>query len=124
MAKGRVLCISAGMPKPKKTDNPVARLHMYLNYGLLGLASILGSRGYEPTVVHGRFEEPEAFVLGLQTRGLLASVHPTLVSLPSSFALPWARAACATIRAVAPETRIVVGGRWVVANDPAWIKSQ
>jgi len=124
MAKGRILCISAGMLKPKKVDNPVARLHMYLNYGLLGLASILGSRGYEPTVVHGRFEEPEAFVLGLQARGLLASAHPILLSLPSSFALPWARAACAAIRAVAPETRIVVGGRWVVANDPVWIKSQ
>lgn len=124
MVKGRVLCISAGMLKPKKTDNPVARLHMYLNYGLLGLASILGGRGYEPTVVHGRFEEPEAFVLGLRTRGLLASAHSILLSLPSSFALPWARAACAAIRAVAPETRIVVGGRWVVANDPAWIKSQ
>ena len=124
MENDRILCISAGMPKPKKTDNPVARLHMYLNYGLLGLASILGSRGYEPTVVHGRFEAPEAFVLGLQTRGLLASAHPILLSLPSSFALPWARAACAAIRLVAPETRIVVGGRWVVANDPAWIKSQ
>lgn len=124
MENGRVLCISAGMLKPKKADNPVARLHMYLNYGLLGLASILGSRGYKPTVVHGRFEEPETFVLGLQARGLLASTHHILMSLPSSFALPWARAACATIRIVAPETRIVVGGRWVVANDLDWIKLQ
>lgn len=124
MAEGRILCISAGMLKPKKMDNPIARLHMYLNYGLLGLASILENRGYEPTVVHGRFEDPEDFVFDLHTRGFLTSTHPILVSLPSSFALPWARAACTTIRTVVPGNRIVVGGRWVVANDQNWIKSQ
>ena len=58
MKNRRILCISAGQLQPKKADNPLARLHLYLNYGLLGLATILRERGYDPVVIHGRFSEP------------------------------------------------------------------
>jgi hypothetical protein len=42
----RVLLVSAGLLHPKKTDHPAARLHRYLNYGLLTLASILKQNGF------------------------------------------------------------------------------
>ncbi len=35
-----VLFISAGMLTPKKGDHPFARWHLYLNYGLVGLATV------------------------------------------------------------------------------------
>lgn len=97
---------------------------MYLNYGLLGLASILKARGYDPIVVHGQFDDPDEFVNRLHERGLLVASSPVLLSLPSSFALQWARNATAAIRKLIPAIRIVVGGRWVVADDQSWIRSQ
>jgi hypothetical protein len=119
-----IICLSAGMLDPKKNNNPIARLHLYLNYGLLGLATILSKSGHLPLVIHGRFESPENVVLRLVTEQLLPSPYPLLLSIPSSFALPWARRAVLAIRAAAPQTRIVVGGRWVVADDEAWIRNQ
>lgn len=124
MNSSPILLLSAGMTDPKKTDNPIARLHLYLNYGLLGLATVLEGHGHSPIVLHGRFASPEETVRRLVSDGLLPSDQPVLLSVPSSFALPWARQACALIREVAPTTRIVVGGRWVVADDEPWIRAQ
>lgn len=118
----KILCLSSGMLAPKKADTPVARMHLYLNYGLLGLASILRRAGFSPYVVHGRFDEPEGVVR--RTLSYADPGVPVLLSVPSSFALPWARRACAAIRRISPSRRIVVGGRWVVADDHAWIRSQ
>ncbi|MCC9597766.1 MULTISPECIES: radical SAM protein [unclassified Rubrivivax] len=118
----RVLMISAGMRRPKKQGNPFAACHRYLNYGLLGLATRLAKLGHEPRVFHGHFEEPERFVRGLDEAGWLHTRAPVFLSIPSSYALDWAAAACREIRRRAPAARIVIGGRWVVAQDGAWIR--
>jgi hypothetical protein len=123
MMQQSVVCLSAGMLAPKKTNNPIARLHLYLNYGLLGLASILSRAGCQTCVVHGRFEEPEDCVSRLQSEGKLPC-DCLLLSIPSSFAIEWARRAVLQLRANWPSLRIVVGGRWVVADDEHWIRSQ
>lgn len=122
--KQTVLCISAGMLKPKKTDNRVTRSNMYLNYGLLGLASVLETRGWEPRVIHGHFEDPERFVEQLIESGRLPTSTPLLLSIPSSFALEWTRVFCATVKSRLPEQSIIVGGRWVTANDASWFRSR
>jgi hypothetical protein len=110
------------MLQPKKSETPTARAHLYLNYGLLGLASILAQVGYRPRVFHGRFFDPAEVV-----RCAIAESEknaPILLSVPSSFALDWARQACAELRRVAPDARIIAGGRWVVADDEVWIRTQ
>lgn len=117
----RIVCISAGMLQPKKADNPIARMHLYLNYGLLGLASILSDSGHEAIVAHGGFTEPETFVASLLGQ-YDTSRTIVLLSVPSSFALPWARRACAEARRLCPMIRIIVGGRWVVADDEPWVR--
>lgn len=119
----QVVCISAGMLSPKKSDNPISRLHLYLNYGLLGLASILCDAGYEVTVHHGRFRDPEE-VVAEALSGCDASRTVVLLSVPSSFALSWARRACREMRRHHSGVRLIVGGRWVVADDAAWIREQ
>jgi radical SAM superfamily enzyme YgiQ (UPF0313 family) len=124
MSPRRVLCISAGMLQPKKVDNPLARLHMYLNYGLLGLASIIQREGIDAFVVHGRFDDPQLFIRRLIERDLLTDADLVLLSLPSSFSISWAKVATASIRELMPSARIVAGGRWVIADDQTWIRSQ
>ncbi len=110
------------MLSPKKSDNPVSRMHLYLNYGLLGLASILREAGYGVVVHHGRFRDPEEVV-----PEALSDCEPSrtvvLLSVPSSFALSWARRACREMRLHHLGVRVIVGGRWVVADDAAWIRS-
>jgi hypothetical protein len=112
------------MLSPKKVDTPLSRLHRYLNYGLLGLATLLERRGHVARLVHGGFEEPRQFAQNLAERGLLDTEQPLLLSLPSSFALAWARVFVDSVRSLHPAMRIIVGGRWVVAEDGEWIRSR
>lgn len=120
----RVVCISAGLLSPKKRDTPLARQNLYLNYGLLGLATVLARAGYAPLVVDGAFETPEAVVERLFAGGLLPSRHPIALSMLSSFALGWARRVIEEIRRRDPRAVIVVGGRWVTADDGRWIRAR
>ena len=64
-----VLCVSAGMLAPKKLDTPLARLHRYLNYGLLGLGTLLQHQGYSVRLIHGNFEEPLEFASQITAHG-------------------------------------------------------
>lgn len=124
MIDSPVLCVSSGMLAPKKADTPLGRLHQYLNYGLLGLATILNERGYAVSVHHGGFEDPAVFAHRLYEHGQLNTSSPILLSLPSSFSIPWARAFAETVKRHEPASKIVVGGRWVTATDGAWIRRQ
>lgn len=116
--------ISAGMIRPKKAHNPITELNLYLNYGLLGLATILRRKNYNPVVFHGHFKNPESFVRDLERDGYLETEFPILLSIPSSYAIEWARFACRIIKQRRPDASIVVGGRWVTADDGAWIRHQ
>jgi hypothetical protein len=111
------------MLRPKKADNPVARRYKYLNYGLLGLASELFRAGYGAKVYHGEYQPPESFATMLVRQGLGLEA-PLFLSLPSSFSIPWARAFTHYIRQMVPSMQIIVGGRWVVDNEGAWIRSK
>lgn len=122
--KKQVICISAGMTQPKKSDTPVTRSNMYLNYGLLGLASVLETHGWHPTVIHGHFSEPIQFIEKLLAKGQLPTLTPLLISVPSSFALQWTTRFCAEIKSRWPEQLIILGGRWVTANDATWLRSK
>lgn len=114
--------ISAGLIQPKKTGNPFSNQHLYLNYGLLGLATILKQKGYSPIVIHGNFKSPVEFVRDLDQAGHFETIFPALLSIPSSYAIEWARLVCHLIKRVKPDLLIVVGGRWVTADDGAWIR--
>lgn len=118
-----LLLVSAGMFKPKKADHALARLHMYLNYGLLGLASVLSERGYNVKLAHGRFSPPEDFVRHIIDKQWLRTNYPLFLSIPSSYAIGWSKEFCKLVREQRPDIKIIVGGRWVVGTDGRWIKS-
>jgi hypothetical protein len=118
----RVTLISAGMLSPKKVDHPLARLHLYLNYGLLALASELARKGYSPKVVHGRFEPPHQVLKYLIDSNLLDTPFPVFLSIPSSYAINWSKEFCRLLKRERPNLKIIAGGRWVVGTDGEWIK--
>jgi hypothetical protein len=122
--RGKIVFVSAGMLAPKKQDNTLARKHLYLNYGIVGMASILETKGYDAEVHHGNFAPPEAFASRLCESGSLETEYPLMLSIPSSFAFSWAQRFCATINLLKPGLKIVAGGKWAVGTDGEWVKGQ
>lgn len=112
------------MLAPKKRDHALARRQLYLNYGALSLASILDADGYDAALFHGEHHDPLAMLDRLSAMGRLPSQHPVMLSLPSFYALPWAKEFCRALRQMHPEARIIAGGRWVVGPDVEWLKAK
>src|SRR5690606_37138654 len=103
-------------------DTPINRRHQYLNYGLLSQATVLQRHGFDPVVLHGHFERPEALLLKAENLGLDKSL-PVLISLPSFYAVEWADLFMRQAKALYPSLRFIVGGRWVVGDNPERLKA-
>lgn len=86
-----LLFISAGMLSPKKQDSLIARKHIYLNYGVVGLATILKEAGHNPKIVHANFIPPEDFFDDLHQKSYLEGDDPLLLSIISAFSLEWSK---------------------------------
>lgn len=123
MQSQSVVFISAGLLAPKKRDHALARRQQYLNYGALTLATQLNRAGTPSRLFHGGHEPPDVLIERLEALGLLPSIHPVMLSMPSFYALAWAQNFCRVLRARHRNVRIVVGGRWVTSPDPAWLHS-
>lgn len=117
-----VLCIAAGQLQPKKSNNEVNRRNRYLNYGLLSIASSLERAGYNPIVIHGNFDNPIVTFNQCAESGLTESEHPVLISIPSFYAVPWAKQFTQLVKQTYPSIKIIAGGRWVVGNRPDLLK--
>ncbi|MBP3955337.1 radical SAM protein [Gemmata sp. G18] len=116
--------VSAGLTQPKKGGNAFASYNLYLNYGLLGLASMVARCGRTVSVHHGRFDLPEDVCDRLTAAGMARDDSPVFLSIPSVFALPWAARFCRKLKQNNPDARIVAGGRWVMDEDGAWVRSK
>ena len=118
----KVICISAGQLNTKKHNSQLNRRNQYLNYGLLSLASQLKEYQLNPIVIHGHFDNPETTLQTAVLNGLETTIYPLLVSVPSFYAVSWARAFTARVKSKRPNIRIIVGGRWVVGERPELLK--
>jgi radical SAM superfamily enzyme YgiQ (UPF0313 family) len=124
IVRAPVLLISAGLLTPKKGDHVFARKHRYLNYGLLTIGTILYELGHNVRLLHGGFLCPEKLAQSLLNEGSIGPNYPIFLSLPSNYAIPWARRFTATIKGACPQAKIIIGGRWVVADDGPWIRQR
>jgi hypothetical protein len=106
-----VCLVSAGMFSPKKGNERFRRAHRYLNYGLLGLASLLND---EWPVYHGNFDDPESF---LAENPEIRRCGAILLSVPSYYALEWSQRFLRLVRSENPNCQIHVGGRWVIDSQ-------
>ncbi len=124
MNESKVFLVSAGLTQAKKADSPITRLNQYLNYGLVGLASILKAKGFSPLVVHGKFLAPTDTLEVLKQEGITDSSLPLFLSIPSFLAVEWASSFAKLVRQLAPHVRIIVGGRWVLGDSSDWIRQK
>lgn len=122
MPSDDVLFVSAGMLRPKKRDHVLARRQLYLNYGALTLATLLARSGVRARLVHGRHEDPAETFRRLERQGHLPSRHPVMLSLPSFYAVDWAREFCGALKRAHPDAVVIAGGRWVTGPDPNWVR--
>lgn len=124
MSDTDLIFVSAGMLRPKKSNIGLARLNRYLNYGLLGLASMASEMGYQVRLIHGNFEPPKKVLTGLISSALVPSRYPIMLSVPSSFALSWADQFCTLLKDEFPEMKIIAGGKWVFDDRVKWARTR
>ena len=121
--KKRILAISAGQTEYKKQTNAVKGHIRYLNYGLLGLATMIRDvLGLDVVMAQGDGRSPEDFLAWLEECGVrVGECERILLSVPSYYSVSWCVSLCELMH-----TRygrcVSVGGRWVVDDDPDWIR--
>jgi len=120
----KIFLVASGMLSPKKKENFFSRKHCYINYGILRLASVLYESGFDAVVVQGLFRSPKEIISRLISLGYDGSEYPLLLSVPTFFAVQWAMEFSRLHKALFPDRRIFVGGRWVVNNRVDWIYSK
>lgn len=122
----KILMISAGMERPKKDFNEINKLNLYLNYGILGLATLLYEKGYEVNVFQGDYKQIDQVIeeIKLCDIDILALKYPVFISIPSFFALSWAIKCINKLKELNDDLKIIVGGRWIVDNNLEWLKSK
>lgn len=121
--KRKAAAVAAGQTLTKKQRNPVTDNILYLNYGLLGLVTMLRERaGLDVRMWQGNLEEPEDVLARIAAQGYgPEGCGEILLSVPSFYHVPWAAAFCRLAKE-AGYGRILLGGRWAVDPDPEWIR--
>lgn len=125
MNNNSIIAVSAGMKEPKKSYNKLNTRNLYLNYGLLGLSTKLYNKGYSVCMFQGDFDEPEITIEKIESKieNLNNLKYPLLLSIPSNFAIPWAKEFSRLLKVKYPNIKIVAGGRWVIYKGSNWINN-
>ena len=122
-----IVMVAAGMKKKKKDFINNSIKSIYLNYGLLGLATILYEKGYLGTrMFQGDDKDIDIIIDEIICSGIQIETlnYPVFVSVPSFFSVSWALEFIHEIKIINPRIKIILGGRWVIDNNLNWVKDQ
>lgn len=125
--KDTILMIASGMKYPKKKYIVHSELNLYLNYGILGLGTILNDRGYTNVrMFQGDYKEIDELMKEIEQEDIYLEElkYPIFISIPSFFALEWAKEFIECCREKNEKLKIVAGGRWVIDNNIDWVQKQ
>lgn len=119
--------VAAGMKKKKKdfVHNEIENL--YLNYGVLGLATQLYNDGYQNVkMFQGDFKKISDVLEEIEKAGIVIEEleTPVFISIPSFFAVEWAKEFIYEIKRINTNIKVIVGGRWVVDTNAEWIRKK
>ena len=119
-----IYAVSAGQYSSNKGDDILRKRHKYLNYGLLGIGSLIKHLYHKDVlVVQGDYDPVLHVVNKMNSKFLIEDTDLILLSIPSYFSLPWCEEFCEVIKN-RYGTRIYAGGRWVVNKDIEWISQR
>ncbi len=118
----KLVMYAAGTLAPKKESQIQS---VYLNYGVLGLATLIKERtDYEVIVYQGDNKSIAEIILeSAESLRALDARTPIFISMPSFLALGWVEALVVYLKQQY-QNPIVLGGRWVLDNNPLWIKEK
>ena len=112
-----ILFISAGQEVTRKSNTSINKRNLYLNYGLLSIATHFSNKGYPSLQIHGHFHEPKDFFYHYEGLGYFSNDYPIFISIPSFYALSWTRNILKLIRERYRNKKIIIGGRWLIDGE-------
>jgi len=122
----KIIAVSAGQEALKKEDNIIRHKIKYLNYGLLGLATILNDIfNFDIAVFQADYGTVDELIEKIESSGIDICVDCEyfLLSIPSYYSISWCRKFCEIIKK-RYNKKIIVGGRWVVDENINWIQDK
>lgn len=122
-----IIMVASGMKSPKKDYMERSKLNIYLNYGLLGLATTLEKQGYKNVrMFQGDYREAKQMIKEFESEGIkLKEINmPIFISIPSFFAVEWAKEFVSKCKEVNNKIKFIIGGRWVIDKNLEWVREQ
>lgn len=121
MDRKKILAVSAGRNLYKKEENVFTKRQLYLNYGLLGLVTMLHEHGHDIKMFQALATCDELF-REIENAGVsITECDYVLLSIPSNFSVSWCIDFCKMVKKLA-NVPIVIGGRWVIGEKEEWIR--
>ena len=119
----RVVAIACGLKEPKKDYSIISKRNLYLNYGLLGLCTLLKQQGYEVEQFQGEYWKPYELIEKINdTEFRLDSIeYPVIISIVSFLSLQWCQEITRILK-VEYGLKCIVGGKYVVDGNIEWLK--
>ena len=121
----KLLSISCGLSEPKKDYSIINKRNLYLNYGLLGLCTILHEKGYDIIQFQGEYSSPEELIeiINSSQYSLEQVDSPVIISIISFLSLDWCNTLTKILKKEYGKT-CIVGGKYVVDGNVSWLKNK
>lgn len=121
----RIVAIACGLNEPKKDYNIISKRNLYLNYGLLGLCTLLKKQGYDVKQFQGEYWKPSELIEKINdTEFRLSSIeYPVIISIVSFLSLQWCQEITRILK-IEYGLKCIVGGKYVVDGNIEWLKKK
>lgn len=123
MYKSLIVAVSAGLILPKKDYSIISRRNLYLNYGLLGLCSLLKEKGFDVVMLQGEYRSAEEILNEIISMGIDINKlrYPILLSAISFFSLDWCKDFIRFVNNT--NAQVILGGKYIIENNYHWIRN-
>jgi len=122
MESAMIIAVSAGQMDWKKNFDSLRKRIRYLNYGLLGLVTMINEYSESKIKMYQAESGVEELIEDIRNSGvdLKKDCSYVLLSIPSIYSVSWAAHFCDYLH-FNTSTKIIVGGRWAVDGHREWI---
>ena len=121
----RILAIACGLNEPIKDHSVIEYRNLHLNYGLLGLCTLLKRQGYEVMQFQGEYFKPDELIKVINdTEFRLQTIkNPVMISIVSFLSLEWCQEMTRILK-FEYGISCIVGGKYVVDGNIEWLKKK